>query len=400
MRTEAAVVGAGPAGLIAAREIARKGFTVKVFEEHHEIGEPNHCAGVLSVEGLMRLDIDPDPSFIRHEIRGGTIFSPDGTSIRIADSRTRAYVVDRINFDRHLAGRALDSGAEIETDARIRGLLVEDGMVKGVRGDTGVEADVVVDAEGASGALAVMMGLNRPEDGVLAGVNADVPDAEPEANMVEVWLGEDLAPGLFAWVVPTGGGAARCGLACSEGDAFERLRLFMERRFDSQECREAVRWPVLTGGPIARTYADGLLLVGDIAGQTKPTTGGGIILGGLCAIEAAGTAAEALEAGDSSASFLSRYEMRWRGSLGKEFSSMLRARRFLNGVSDDQMNRVFASLRGAGLEPALKSFVEEGDMDLQGGTIRSALTHPGMMRALIGGLGRLAFAELKALFNL
>lgn len=400
MRTEAAVVGAGPAGLIAAREIARKGFTVKVFEEHHEIGEPNHCAGVLSFEGLRRLDIDPDPSFIRHEIRGGTIFSPDGTSIRIADSRTRAYVVDRAIFDRHLAGMALDSGAEIETDVRIRGLLVEDGMVTGVRGDTSVEADVVVDAEGASGALARSMGLHRPENGVLAGVNADVPDAEPEANMVEVWLGEDLAPGLFAWVVPTGEGAARCGLACSEGDAPERLRLFMERRFDPQECSEPVRWPVLTGGPIARTYADGLLLVGDVAGQTKPTTGGGVILGGLCAIEAAVTAAEALEAGDSSADFLSRYERRWRGSLGKEFSSMLRARRFLNGLSDDQVNRVFASFRGSGLESTLKSFVVEGDMDMQGGAIRSALTHPGMMRALIGGLGRLAFAELKALFNL
>lgn len=400
MRTEAAVVGAGPAGLIAAREIARKGFRVKVFEEHHEIGEPNHCAGVLSVEGLRRLGIDPDLRFIKHEIRGGTIFSPDGTSIRIVDSRTRAYVVDRVIFDRHLAGMALDSGAEIETDTRIRELMVEAGMVTGVRGDTSVEADVVIDAEGASGALAGRMGLPRPEHGVLAGINADVPDAEPEPNMVGVWLGEDLAPGLFAWVIPTGDGEARCGLACSEGDGLERLRLFMERRFDLPECGKPVRWPVLTGGPIDRTYTDGLLLVGDVAGQTKPTTGGGVILGGLCAIEAAGTAAEALEAGDFSADFLSRYERRWRGSLGKEFSSMLRARRFLNGVSDDRMNRVFASLRGAGLESTLEYFVEEEDMDMQGGAIRSALTHPGMMRALMGGLGRLAFAELRALFNL
>ncbi len=55
MRTEAAVVGAGPAGLIAARELAGRGFEVKVFEEHTIIGEPNHCAGILSVNGLKRL---------------------------------------------------------------------------------------------------------------------------------------------------------------------------------------------------------------------------------------------------------------------------------------------------------------------------------------------------------
>ena len=92
MRTEAAVVGAGPAGLIAARELARRGVEVKVFEEHPVIGEPNHCAGILSVEGLRRLGVEPDNRFIRHEIRGGTAFSPNGTGIRITCSRTRLTV--------------------------------------------------------------------------------------------------------------------------------------------------------------------------------------------------------------------------------------------------------------------------------------------------------------------
>jgi flavin-dependent dehydrogenase len=57
LRTEVAVVGGGPAGLIAARELASKGVQVKVFEEHSKIGIPNHCAGVLSIEGLKRIGI-------------------------------------------------------------------------------------------------------------------------------------------------------------------------------------------------------------------------------------------------------------------------------------------------------------------------------------------------------
>ncbi|UCH57961.1 MAG: NAD(P)/FAD-dependent oxidoreductase [Candidatus Bathyarchaeota archaeon] len=400
MRTEVAIVGAGPAGLIAALELARNGIKVKVFEEHPEIGRPNHCAGVLSVEGLHSLGIEPSLKFLQHEIRGGTVFSPDGTGIRVAVSRTRAYVVDRAAFDRHLAETAVDAGVEIETNHRIREFLVEDGRVAGLRGEENIGASIVIDAEGAAGGLARKMGLPIPQGGVLAGINVDVTDVELEPNLVEVWLGERLAPGLYAWIIPTGEGEARCGLGCTKGDAFNLLRGFLERRFDLTECGAPRRWSLLTGGPVRRTFTGGLLVVGDAAGQTKPTTGGGVILGSLCAMDAAETALEALEAGDFSADFLQCYERRWRKRLGKEFSSMLRARGFLNKIPDDRMDRIFASLKGAGLEEALKGFVEEGDMDLQSGVIRTALTDPGLLRVLAGSMGRLAFAELQGLFNL
>ena len=394
---EAAVVGAGPAGLIAAREIAEKGFRVKVFEEHPGIGAPNHCAGILSVEGLERLSIKPRTEFINHEVRGGTVYSPDGTGIRITGNRTRAYIVDREAFDRHLADMAHDAGAEIETGHRVSDLLVKRGTVTGVIGASETKANIVIDAEGAGGALARRMGLPRQVEGVLAGINVDVSGLDLEPSMVEVWFSEKIAQGLFAWVVPTGEGGARCGLATSGGDALEALKSFLGVRLGPVELGEPVRWPVLTGGPVDKTHTDGMLLVGDVAGQVKPTTGGGVILGGLCAMETARTAAESLEEEDYSTGFLRRYDERWRGALGKEFSSMLGLRRFVNGIPDDRMDRVFASLKGAGLEPTLESFVEEGDMDMQSAVIRKALTHPGLLRVMAGSLGRLALGELREL---
>jgi digeranylgeranylglycerophospholipid reductase len=400
LRTEAAVVGAGPAGLIAARELAGRGFEVKVFEEHPVIGEPNHCAGILSVEGLKRLGVPPHEDFIQHEIKGGTIFSPSGASIRITSARTRAYTVDRALFDRFLAEMAMDRGAEIEIGHRMKELSTRDSTVTGVRGDADVRSEIVLDAEGASGALARRIGLPRPEDGILAGVNVDIPNLEMEQEMVEVWLGEDLAPGLFVWAVPAGEVGVRCGLATRKGDAFELVKVFIERRFGVKDYAAPVRWPVLTGGPIKKTYTDGLLLVGDVAGQVKPTTGGGVVLGGMCAMMAAEVAAEAIEAGDTSASFLRRYEERWRRGLGREFSTMLGARRFINKISDDNIDRVFDSLKSSGLEPILERFVEEGDMDVQSGVLRKALTHPSMLRVLVASVGRLAVRELMGLFNL
>ncbi|MBL7167461.1 NAD(P)/FAD-dependent oxidoreductase [Candidatus Bathyarchaeota archaeon] len=401
MKAEAIVVGGGPAGLIAARELASRGVEVKAYEEHTVIGEPNHCAGILSVEGLARLDVKPSPEFIQHEVRGGVAYSPDGTPIRITGSRTRAYIVDRAAFDRHLAGQAEDAGAELILGHRVRELLVEENRVAGVLGNDGpVDAEVVIDCEGTAGFLARSVGLGPPERGVLSGINTEVSGVEVEPGMVEVWLGEDVAPGFFAWVAPMGDDSARCGLACESSDAKVLLEKFLEKRFGETEHTIPVRWPVLKGGPVAKTYGEGLLLVGDVAGQTKPTTGGGVIFGGLCAVEAAKTVCSALKADDCSAEYLSRYETAWEELLGREFSSMLAARRFADGISDDRKDRLFGSLKSSGLEGTLERLVEEGDMDMQSGVLRSALTHPGMIGVLVSSLGRLALAELRGLFNL
>jgi geranylgeranyl reductase family protein len=400
LRIEVAVVGGGPAGLIAARELASKGVQVKVFEEHPQIGTPNHCAGILSVEGLKRIGVEPDSQFLRHEVAGGTAFAPDGTGIRITGGRTRAYIVDREVFDLHLAEEAIDAGAEIEGNHRIRDFIIADGRVAGVHGDIDIKASIVIDAEGASGALARKLGLPRPRDGVLAGINVNVPDAQLEPGMVEVWFGEDLAKGMFAWAVPVGEDEVRCGLATEKGDSLELLRKFIKKRFGLTECGEPARWPVLTGGPVNRTHADRLLLVGDVAGHTKPTTGGGVILGGMCAMMAAEIAIQALENEDYSTGFMRRYDEKWREALGGEFSSMLRMRRFLNSIPDPRMNRIFASVKSADLEPTLERIIEVGDMDLQSGVLQKAFTHPGMLRVMTSSLSRLALGELKSLFNL
>jgi len=397
VRADAVVVGAGPAGLIAAREIASRGHDVKVFEEHPGVGLPNHCAGLVSVEGLRRLGIEPSGDFIQHEIVGGRVYSPSGVSVEVRGGRTRAYVVDRSALDAHLADEAAEGGADVITDARAEELLTSGGRVKGVRGTTfEASASIVVDGEGAGRRLLRQLTAPRQE-APLIGLNVEI-EAEVEPNMVEVWLGGRYAPGLFAWVIPLGDGRARCGLACPDG-ATERLGAFLKRRFGPVECPPPRGGMVLTGGPLRRTSFDGLLLVGDAAGHTKPTTGGGLVLGGLCAVEAGKVASEALEAGDCSGKYLGRYDKAWRRKYGGEFDAMLSARRLLDRLPDDRIDRLFSSLKGEGLEDTLREIVEEGDMDLQRGALGRALRNPRILGLLMRGAGRLAIAELVALVN-
>ena len=122
MKPEAAVVGAGPAGILAATVISSGGFATKVYEEHPVVGEPNHCAGVLSVTGLDKLGVDPSDEFIQNRVYGGRVYAPDGEFIEIRDRRPRAYVVDRGRFDRHLADAAVDAGVEFMLSTRVEAL--------------------------------------------------------------------------------------------------------------------------------------------------------------------------------------------------------------------------------------------------------------------------------------
>jgi geranylgeranyl reductase family protein len=400
-RADVVVVGAGPSGLIAARELAKKSVNVKVLEEHGIIGEPNHCAGLISIEGLERLGIRPSRQFVYQEITGGKVYSPSGESIRISSSRARAVVVDRTAFDQHLAQLAQDEGAEIETNNRVKSLIFKHERLAGVECKKNhIQTSLVIDAEGAGGSLARAFGYVNSNRMLLNGVNTDVSDLNIESNIVEVWFGRKIAPDFFSWIIPKNQTQARCGLACSSGDPGARLRQFLFNRFGKKTVALLKPWPVLVNGPAEKNVGNGFMLIGDVAGQTKPTTGGGVVMGGLCAIEASKVAIEALEKGDFSEKFLKTYEKKWRDKLINEIKAMTIARKIFNHIEDKEFEKLISEIKKTGLEKTLLEIIEKSDMDMQKRALISTVKNPKIMRVLIGTLGRYAFGEIKDLFKL
>jgi geranylgeranyl reductase family protein len=389
--TDILVIGAGPAGLIAAREAATRRADVVVLEEHEEIGKPCHCAGLLSLKGLERLGAPADGAYVQNKVRGARFFSPSGLTFTIEKNEPVACVIDRSIFDRFLAQKTAEAGARISLNEQVNNIKRSEKETEIQSENKKFRAKMVIDAEGVSSRILKDMGL-KPinHDSVVPGIQCDLENVGVDPEYVEVHFGNRTAPRFFAWVIPLSENKARVGLGCKGKSPKERLDEFVRRRFGIEKNlrRGDIRSGlIITGGPIDRTFSDRFIVVGDVAGQVKPTTGGGVILGGLCASIAGRIAAEAVDCGDCATSFLGRYETLWKDELGKDFRLMLLARKVVNRLSDKAMDKLFNAVIEENLQGI---FSAEGDIDFQSTVILKMLKKkeilgvlPSFLRAII-----------------
>jgi digeranylgeranylglycerophospholipid reductase len=388
--TEILVIGAGPAGLIAAREAATRKTEVTILEEHSEIGQPCHCAGLVSIEGLKSLGLPTQGPYVQNKVKGARFLSPSGLTFTVEKGEPVACILNRSLFDKFLAQQASAAGAYVRLGEKAGGLGLEKTHAI-IRGEnSSLAAKMVIDAEGVASRILKTAGL-EPVDksGVLPGVQCDLEGVSMDPDHVEVYTGRRVAPGFFAWVMPLGGDAARVGLGCKATNPHERLEAFVNARFGNKniEKLDVRSGLIVTCGPIKKSFADRFLVVGDAAGQAKPTTGGGVVLGGICASIAGEAVAEAVARGDYSASFLGRYEERWKERFSHDYRMMLLARRVLNKLSDSAVDKLFRAVIDENLQGLLSA---EGDMDFQSGVLLKLFRKkeilgilPSFLRALV-----------------
>ena len=383
---DAIVVGGGPCGSFAAWTLAKLGAKVAVFEEHKKIGLPSHCAGHVSLNGLKRLGLRLPRRIFENEINGAFFYSPSGLEFRVKRTSPVTYVLNRELLDEHLAELAMKAGAQYFTGLRVNSIVSKSGSVAGVsvrrKGvKETVASNIVIDAEGCSSLLLKRIGLQTLDRSMVVNAIQAVVDQvdDVDVDVVEVYHGQKYAPGLFAWVIPKKDGSAKVGLAAKKGDPREYLRRFMQKhpvaskRLMKSKLVSLSMHPISLGGAIPKTYANGLLVVGDAASQVKPTTGGGIIFGLLCARIAGEVAYEAIENRDFSEKFLSRYQFQWRKSIGFDLAMMLKLRKMLNRVSDDKMDKIINLCTKLEINKVLE---EAGDTDFMGSSLIRMLPNP------------------------
>jgi len=329
---------------------------VVVLEEHAEAGRPVHCTGLLGDEAFSEFGLPSDLVLAR--AGAARFWGAAGESVSMQSASVRASIIDRGALDAFLAGRAADAAAEIRTSARVDSISVtESGVHVAVRGGAPVVARACVLACGANYRFHGSLGLGRPT-AFLQSAQVDI--VFPERPSIEVRFGRQLAPGGFGWIVPfrrEGESRARIGLM-SESRTRERFAAFVDavRTPAAAAAIEGVdpRMKMLPLAPIARTFADRVVAVGDAAGLVKPTTGGGIYYGMLSGAMAGETVVEALNAGDLSAAALSAYERRWQQRLGSEIRAGLRFRQVMAGLDDPSIDALIDLAKVNGVAPLLQ----------------------------------------------
>jgi len=381
-KADVIVVGGGPCGSFSALTAAKLGAEVVVFEEHREIGVPSHCAGHVSLSGLRQLRLNLPQEVVENEIKGAVFYAPSGHEFRVRFASSVTCVLNRALFDKFLASLAEEAGVRYRLGTRAESLVLDAGCVRGVsvKGEV-FESSVVIDSEGCSSVLLKKAGLPTLDMSmVVNGVEGEIDKVENvNYDTVEVYLGQKYAPGLFAWIIPRPDGSAKVGLATKTGNPKTYLQNFVRHNPKAGDKLRRSRFvsvsyhPITLGGPLAKTYHDGLLIVGDAASQVKPTTGGGVIMGLNCAKIAGETASEAIKHGDSSAGFLSRYQRRWQSVIGFDMAVMRQMRLMLNRLSDRRLDKIIALCSQLHLNEDLKRV---RDIDFQGKGIMPVFRSP------------------------
>jgi digeranylgeranylglycerophospholipid reductase len=364
MDADIIVIGASPAGLMAARNACEKGSSVLLLEKKEEIGNPPHPANSFFKGMLDKCGEVADPSYVVHYLKGMQIISPSG---RIVEVETPGYAIDKTKFDRFYAEKIMKTGVDLRKGIEVHDIL-RDGKKFSVNTSAGVfRSKLVIISDGINSKMASILGLNtmkHPED-IAWGIELEVraPDLG-KPKMFEYYIGNH-APGWKTTYSPRGGDNAAIGAyvrRCGK-DATPYLNVWVEKFKKLKELGELEILRTLSGGdPIVTLpneyITDGIMVVGGAAGQSG--IGYAMRAGQICG----DVAADAIGKGDVSKNALSEYRKTWEKEFRAEHYLGRIGLETLRKMTDreiDEMVAVFEKedlsfIHGSSVEQAMQVF--------------------------------------------
>jgi len=365
------IAGGSVAGLLCAREIASKGFSVLVIEEDYEIGTPEHCGGLVSLSGLEELGVIPFKKTFDHMVESAEITSPNGNSFTINSKKQKVIEISRRELDKQIAFQAQKNGAVIKVRTSFQEITD-----KGIRSnEEEIACKIFVDARGVSSLI------HKDRTGILSSAQYEIYADWIKKGKVEVIFDQEKYPGFFAWVIPSGEGKGKVGVAGRGIKVAETLDNILKDKGEFSTIRKIFA-PIWIKGPIKKFVEGKTVIIGDAAGQAKPTTAGGIFTSGMGGVYAGQAISEFLKTNNQED--LEQYQNKWTTRFGKEFEKQILARKILERIDNDTINKLFETIT----PEIINEISEKDDFDFHTGSIIKLLGLKGSIKTaqtLIGG---------------
>ncbi len=393
------IIGAGPSGSLASHQAALNNpeLSIAIFEEHKQIGKPTHCSGLVALEGLRRLGINSAvirKNLMVNEIKRAKFFAPNNNSFQIRRTKDSLIVLNRLELDQYLAVCSEKAGVHLHTDHHVKAMKFVDHrwhlFIKQRDHTQQFSSQILISAEGSRARLAQSIGMQIPDRNwlfpALQYEMSGLHDFETDCS--ELFFGNNFAPGFFGWFIPLSDESARIGIAvnpeCSGRtrlylDKFIRKHPVLNKRTKRGKVMNSYGGVVPASGPIKKTYSKQFFLVGDAAGQTKATTGGGVNIGGYCG-RLAGKYASKILSGDYTAiQGCKTYQNQWKSHFEPDLSLMKYIRRMLSYLPDKLWNDLIEIARST----QISDYMESTNIDLHGRGLINYAVNPDV---LVNGL--------------
>jgi len=363
-----AVVGAGPIGGNIAYRIAEKNYKVAIFEQKKQIGKPLNCAGLVTPRVFDFLDFSEN-LVVQNRIKGANIHSPSGYTLTVGGDKVHAFVIDRIKFDQEIIKNSRKNGAEIFLGNKILSAQKHEQHIELLTSEkTEFSCKLLIGADGPYSKMRDVFSLPRPTE-FLRGIGAEVTGTSLNPDFVEIFVGNNTAPGFFTWIIPMNekGTKARIGLCTTQDSSYSPKHYFsnfLKNKHTSQYLENIKITKYIGGvvplGALKTTYSSNMMLVGDAAAQVKPTSGGGIYTGLLCAKYCSSVAVEALQENNFSFRFLKKYHRLWSADIGVELNRGMKFRKIFKILSDKQLDKYILKFQNPKIREIITKY---GDID-------------------------------------
>ncbi|SEW09575.1 2,3-di-O-geranylgeranylglyceryl phosphate reductase [Thermococcus thioreducens] len=377
MKYDVVVVGAGIAGPIVARNVAKAGFSVLLIDKKPAIGTPKQCAEGISMTVFKKYDIPYDRRYINREIYGAKLYSPSGYELELRYKEASGVILERKVFDKMLAYYAAKAGADVLARTEAVDVIKKGGRVAGIKAkheDEPVEiyADVIVAADGVESKIARKAGINTyaPPHEFDSSYEYEMLIEGFDPDLIHLWFGNEVAPRGYVWVFPKDEDRANVGIGINS-DNPQTAKYYLdkwlkENNIPAKKLLEINVGVVPVGGFVKELAKDNVVVVGDAARQVNPMHGGGMAEAMEAGTIASKWIVKALE--EENISLLQNYTKEWWETDGKRLEKVLKVRKVTEKLTDEDLDLFIQVLGSADAEK-----IASGNY---GGVIKALLKHP------------------------